>query len=220
MTTKAAPISDGIIQTVLWQKIIEIAFSPKKDEIKSWLHHYCKGLKDFWGIENLPWPNNTLSNSVKHAPYAITIDFNLEALQKPKISLILEEADFIMDHDVDTAYFCPKEHILSICFPFYKNVFLKFTKDHVSNVLDGMIFHTRAHQHLGYPYKDDRHEIRIGGGIDNPFLYLFNLRYQLCPNPDEREREETRLVTLFECKLRELPGNPSTTINAKELFGN
>jgi hypothetical protein len=62
-------------------------------------------------------------------------------------------------------------------------------------VIDGLILHPCAHQHIAHPV--DNHEIRFGGGITNPYLYLFHLRYQLCPLEDRRNRERVRLTDLF-----------------------
>lgn len=63
-----------------------------------------------------------------------------------------------------------------------------------------MIFHGRAHQHIKSPFPENK--IRIGGGIDNPYLYLFHLRYQLCPDKKRRDEEKERLIPLFESAVR------------------
>jgi hypothetical protein len=42
------------------------------------------------------------------------------------------------------------------------------------------------------------HEIRVSGGIENAFVFLFHLRYQFCLVSDEaRGFERNRLVNLF-----------------------
>ena len=59
------------------------------------------------------------------------------------------------------------------------------------------------------------HDIRIGGGITNPFLYLFHLRIQLCPIPDTRSKERQRLFDLFENAIKK-----NTNLQIAELMGN
>lgn len=62
-------------------------------------------------------------------------------------------------------------------------------------VIDSLIIHPTPHQHIESPVNN--HNIRIGGGLLNPFLYLFHLRVQLCPDQDLRDAEKNRLVDLF-----------------------
>jgi len=76
----------------------------------------------------------------------------------------------------------------------------KFVSDDVKAVIDGLILHPKAHQHIASPINN--HDIRIGGGLDNPFLFLFHLRYQLCPIPDKRQKEKKRLLALFSDSLK------------------
>ena len=47
------------------------------------------------------------------------------------------------------------------------------------------------------------HEIRIGGGIENPDVFLFHIRYQFClVHTDVRQDERLRLIDLFENAIR------------------
>jgi hypothetical protein len=94
----------------------------------------------------------------------------------------------------------------------------------VQNVLDAMIFHPRNHTHL----KDcgliasllggqalDVQEIRVGGGIENAFVFLFHLRYQFCLVSEEtRTRERKRLTDLFTSAIR----GRRRTLPPNELF--
>ena len=63
----------------------------------------------------------------------------------------------------------------------------------VETVLDALVFHPALHVHV--PPLD--HGIRISHATTNPFLFLFHLRYQLCPDDGARARERRRLVDLF-----------------------
>ena len=96
----------------------------------------------------------------------------------------------------------------------------------VAAVLNGMIFHPRCHTHLenlGIKHVQlnqekgglELHEIRIGGGIENPYVFLFHIRYQFClVHTDVRQDERLRLIDLFENAIRKKKQN----VNAKELF--
>jgi hypothetical protein len=89
-----------------------------------------------------------------------------------------------------------------------------------------MLFHPRCHFHLEdlgvrYVQLDPEkgglklHEIRIGGGIENPYVFLLHLRYHLClVHKDVRRNERLRLINLFDNAIREKKQN----VNAKELF--
>ena len=102
----------------------------------------------------------------------------------------------------------------------------------VEAVLNGMLFHPRCHTHLedlGIRHVQlDRekgglksHEIRIGGGIENPYVFLFHLRYQFClVHTDARRNERLRLVDLFEnaIKNKNATRNKNATVSARALF--
>ncbi len=89
-----------------------------------------------------------------------------------------------------------------------------------------MIFHPRTHTHVEeyglmlsapppLPLLALR-EIRIGGGIENAFVFLFHLRYQFCLVSEEtRGTERARLVNLFTTAIR---GNEAH-VPPGELFG-
>ncbi|MBS3905901.1 MAG: hypothetical protein KGZ49_02585 [Syntrophaceae bacterium] len=82
-----------------------------------------------------------------------------------------------------------------------KDALQKINDRDMEVVIDGLICHPHAHQHIESPI--EKHEIRIGGGISNPFLFLFHLRYQLCPIKEKREHEKGRLMNLFKQSIVE-----------------
>jgi hypothetical protein len=96
----------------------------------------------------------------------------------------------------------------------------------VEAVLNGMLFHPRCHAHLedlgGWHVQLDQnsgglssHEVRIGGGIENSYVFLFHLRYQFCLVSDQaRNDEKTRLIGLFENAIK----NNDSTVTARDLF--
>ena len=58
-----------------------------------------------------------------------------------------------------------------------------------------MIEHPRGHLHV---FEDAAyHEVRVGTGISDPFLFLFQLRFQLCLDPEVRQAELVRLAAIF-----------------------
>jgi len=101
----------------------------------------------------------------------------------------------------------------------------RYLQDDVAYVLDGMIFHPRIHTHIkeyglmpnALPPQRllDLREIRVGGGIENAFVFLFHLAYQFCLVSEEtRDSERTRLVNLFAAAIND----GQTHVPAGELF--
>ena len=68
-------------------------------------------------------------------------------------------------------------------------------QDEVDEVLCGLISHPRSHLHLFT--EDPMREVRIGTGLHAPFLFLFQLRFQLCIDAARRQKEMDRLRGLF-----------------------
>ena len=59
------------------------------------------------------------------------------------------------------------------------------------------------------------HEVRVSGGIENAFVFLFHLRYQFCLVSEEtRHSERSRLVNLFTKAIDER----KVKVSAGELF--
>jgi len=68
-------------------------------------------------------------------------------------------------------------------------------QDEVDEVLRGLISHPRSHLHV---FSDRaRHEIRLGTGLHAPFLFLFQVRFQLCIDDARRQQEMDRLKQVF-----------------------
>jgi len=58
------------------------------------------------------------------------------------------------------------------------------------------------------------HEVRIGGGIENPYVFLFHLRCQFCLVSNHvRQTERQRLIDLFKRSIRD-----NQNVSAKDLF--
>ena len=165
---------------------------------------YGRSLKDFWEIDE--YPPNPKSNETVTAELSCTaslniaLSYNVTNISKFAVTFspFSDRSNKLWVHDVDGYYFLFPERALLSKYKKGKEAIKKLSTKHVEKVLDGLIFHPTAHQHI----KTDFHFIRIGGGIHNPFLYLFHLRYQLCPDKSRRDEEKKRLIRLFESAIR------------------
>ena len=198
-----------MIRAYLWQAVIRLGFCPAstKDQ-QGWLYQYGQSIKDFWET-SYPKPPR-MENGRITAVIDCTDILNLSLIYQVdsthkfsvrfRYSYTLNDKKLIWIHDVDGNFFCfPPQLFLSR--DGQEKVALKgFVPDDVEAVIDGLLLHPKAHQHIESPINN--HDIRIGGGIDNPFLYLFHLRYQLCPIPVKQNTERDRLVALFSSALR------------------
>lgn len=200
-------MSGNNVLTFIWKEIIRLGFSPKKDnEIKKWMNLYFGSLDGFWGLNEYPFNRKKETIDFNELNLSIQLKgFNKNLMRSP-VSIDFYDIDkelIIWSHDVDNKYFFISDYINEIkdkdfmgksdanLDKFRKSI----TKEKIKAVLDGLIFHPRVHQHMHFLF--DNHEIRIGGGIENPFLFLFHLRYQLCPSLEQKEAEEERLIELF-----------------------
>jgi hypothetical protein len=199
-----------IIQAYLWQEIIIMGFSPSSDkDKKSWLFQYGKSLKDFFEIADYPKrPRNNRSiikGSLDSASYLnMMLEYSISISNSSKFAVeFLYQKDtfeLMWVHDVDDKYFNFPNPLFLTEYNQRKNALKKFKAEDIESVIDGLLCHPVVHQHIESPI--DKHEIRIGSGIDNAFLFLFQLRYQLCPFADKRKDERDRLINLFQEAIR------------------
>jgi len=209
-------MDDKIIQAYLWQEVTRLGFSPISDKDKMrWLSQYGKSLRDFWEIEE--YPTKYDDNELKVFHSALMIEYLIKKpidVNKYAISLyyLSNTWELMWTHDVDLQYFSFPENSLLIKYGKIKKARRNVSSSHIENVLNGLLFHPAIHQHIQSPI--DNHEIRIGGGIYNPFVFLFHLRYQLCPIEDKRNTEKTRVINLFVDAIRN-----GKQVPAGNLFG-
>jgi len=201
-----------IIRAYLWQEIIRLGFCPSSTkEQKIWINLYARSLKDFWEVETYPSiPKQNKDN------LSILIDnllvpngcFECTIESQKKFSVRYVYADnrtgsysCMLLHDMDGQYFVfPRQTFLTCCGK-AKAATKQFFDDDIEAVVDGLLLHPAVHMHIeSSPI--DYHSIRIGSGIDNPFQYLFHLRYQLCLFDEKREAEKARLIALFSDAIR------------------
>lgn len=190
-------MDNAIIQAYLWRDVIRLGFSPTGTDIKRWLVMYGKNLKDFWGIDEYPLPpksNGAITAELTCvASLKMILSYTISSISKYTVQFLYmpQNRELMWVHDVDGSYFSFPEQIFLTKYNRHPEVVKNINDNHIKTVLDGLIFHPKVHQHIESPI--DKHEIRIGGGIDNPFLYLFHLRYQLCPIKKNVRRKKSGL---------------------------
>jgi len=193
-----------IIRAYLWCEVIRIGFCPSsKREQKGWILQYGRSLKEFWEIDEHPFrpafENSQISAKFSYKQICLDFDIYMADAARHNVQFLFSPAnrkyELMWIHDVDSKYFSfPAQSLLNKYYKPKKSL-KNIAEDDLVSVIEGMICHPCAHQHIESPIEN--HEIRIGGGISNPFLFLFHLRYQLCPFKDKRELEKKRLINLF-----------------------
>lgn len=207
-----------IIQAYLWQDIIRLGFSPSgnKDK-KKWLRMYGQSLKNFWEVDE--YPPNPQSNGAITAKLTssikinILIDYSITNTSNFTVRFlhISNTRELMWTHDVDNRYFSFPEQAFLTNHNSKNQAIENMTSEHIEGVIDALLLHPKAHQHIESPINN--HKIRIGGGILNPFVFFFHLRYQLCPNKTKKDKEKGRLIDLFESAVKS-----NTLITANELL--
>ena len=207
-----------IIQAYLWQDVIRLGFSPKrKKEIKSWLFMYGKSLKNFWEVDEYPPSPQSKSNGAITAELTSSTNILIDYLITDKTNFtvrflyIFNRRELMWTHDVDSRYFSFPEQAFLTNHNNKNQAIENMTSEHIEGVIDALLLHPKAHQHIESPINN--HKIRIGGGILNPFVFFFHLRYQLCPNKTRRDKEKERLINLFESAVKS-----NTPVTANELL--
>jgi hypothetical protein len=213
-------------RAIVWDTIERIAFKPATDDDqRTWLGAYARTLHTIWDMEpawtflalddhfDVPFLMLNCIYSIDSVPYSISL---VQASTTPHC--------YWQNH-IDTGYLS-KASLFPASGQYPCQQFAQLRRD-IEAVLNGMILHPRCHSHLedlgvqnvqldGSIGGLSSHEARIGGGIENPFVLLFHLRYQFCLVSDQaRQTERQRLIELFENAIR----NSDSTVNARDLFG-
>lgn len=183
---------------LIWQKIILLAFSPSgSTDINAWFSCFSKSLQDFWELDN-PTKQEGFKLEIYNNNIPLSFDFSYSNSNKFTVAIYYpnNNNNLLWEHDVDKKYYSPYNKQNT-----FKDVNINQISDSdIKEVLDGFLFHPAVHQHIKEPVSE--HLIRIGGGINNPFQFLFHLRYQLCLIQEKRDEEERRLLNLFSNSLK------------------
>jgi hypothetical protein len=210
-----------IIRAYLWQDIIRLGFSPSgtKDQ-KSWLLQYGQSLKDFWEMPTYPKaPSQTdkvISATIDSSiSIGMSYEYFIEDDQKFGVMLMYappqKNRGLMWEHHMDGQYFSFPSQTFLTNYNQQPQAIQKMRASDIGDVIDSLIMHPTPHQHIKSPLNN--HYIRVGGGLMNPFLYLFHLRVQLCPDNERRQSERNRLISLFDTAIKE-----KSTIAPNELM--
>jgi hypothetical protein len=215
-------MNDNKRQAIVWDTIERLAFRPSSDSDRgAWLGVYARTLHTLWGIE--PMWDHFVPNDIINIPFLdMECHFNIENLEKYSVSLIQESSPDLCywQSHIDPEYLS-KGSLYSTNGRYPRQQRARLQRD-IKAVLDGMIFHPRCHVHLqNLVYELDpnsgglsSHEIRIGGGIENAYVFLFHLRFQFCLVSNQtRDNEKVRLIDLFENAIWN-----KLTVSARDLF--
>jgi hypothetical protein len=215
--------TDDERKAIVWDAIERLAFQPAKQE--TWLGLYAKTLHNMWDIEP-NWSRLDVADQLMVPFLGLTCDYTLESAAKYEATISASERLLLALH-FDPGYLSKAGlHTAPKQYPHQARD--RSLRSDVQAVLDGMIFHTRAHSHLhdhGFAMWNandddesellDLHEIRIGTGIENSYVFLFHLRYQFClVSQDRRNLERERLVELFHNAIR----TNAQTVSPRDLF--
>lgn len=215
-------------RAIVWENIERLAFRPTshKDR-RAWLGVYARTLHQFWGMGYIHILTPLLPDN---GGFLVTFQnlkcsYLIESALKYSISFEHDSSDCLhWQTHVDPEYHSKASLQTSV--DNYPSQEMSKLHHDVKTVLDGMLFHPRCHAHLedlGVRHvqldKDSgglsSHEVRIGGGIENPYVFLFHLRYQFCLVSNQaRIEEKKRLIFLFKNAIQER----FTKVNTRELF--
>ena len=214
-------MNDKKRRAIVWDTIERLAFRPNPPE--SWLGVYAKTLHKLWGMESV-WARFGIDDEFVVTFMNLKCSHFIESVSKYEISLVHDFSDCLhWQIHVDPG-FHSKASLQTTVGKYPHQQMGKLSRD-IDAVLNGMLFHPRCHTHLedlGVRHVQldqdsgglSSHEVRIGGGIENPYVFLFHLRYQFCLVSDPvRHTEKTRLVDLFENAIRN-----NGTVSARDLF--
>jgi hypothetical protein len=215
-------------QAIVWDAIERLAFRPADRD--GWLWCYIKSLKNLWGVE----PTSVVAERNTEFEFLdlnIRYSYSIEATDRYSVTIgnTSSTAPAWLLH-VDPRY-CARSF-------FYRpdpneryptQDMDRHLEQEVATVLDGMIFHPRNHAHadklgiaatIGGESELSSKEIRLGGGIENGFVFLTHLHYQFClVSKETRQNERTCLIRLFMNAIRERRHEKGPPIPAGKLFG-
>jgi hypothetical protein len=208
---------------IVWDTIERLAFVP--DNPARWLTVYERTLHKLWEVHATDVRPRRLAG-FDAIFLNVACEYSVEANDRYSVRIINAAATTPACWCVyaDPA-FCSKAAFHAAPGNYPRQDRAAHLRNDVECVLDGMIFHPRTHAHgdtLGMVGILDgnrpalaTHEVRLGGGIENAFVFLTHLRYQFCLLGDEaRNQERSRLVDLFTVAI----GNKRTAIPPAELF--
>jgi hypothetical protein len=210
---KVATMEEAERQAIVWDIIERMAFKPATDEKKrTWLNLYANGLAKLWNLQEADLQiRRDRGQLASFAVPSLALDCRCTIEGRDNYSVTLskaaDSAQVVFWHlHVDSKYSSRRGY----CKPsaeYPQQDEAKYLEGDIEAVLDGMLFHPRNHAHaedLGIegPHEQgdlaaSTHEVRLGGGIENAFVFLAHVRYQFCLLSEVRTAECRRLRRLF-----------------------
>lgn len=198
--------------SIVWHTIERLAFSPATADRGRWLTVYERTLPQLWGRQ-VPDVSIRQHSGFDADFLNVACNYTVEAPDRYSITIVnaatLPPACWHLH--VDPIY-CSKGAFGDTTGHYPRQDEGRHLARDVERVLDGMIFHPRNHAHgdalgivsqLGAGPALSATKIRLGGGIENAYVFLTHLRYQFCLLSEEaRETERTRLTRLFTAAIR------------------
>ncbi len=223
-------MNDNKRRAIVWDTIERLAFRPSSNNDRStWLGVYAKTLHKLWDVEPI-WNRFALNDDFIVTFLNLKCSHSIKSRTKYSISFVHVSSN----HQHWQTHVDPEFHSkasLQTSVDNYPLQQMDELRRDVETVLDGMLFHPRCHAHLedlGVRHVQldrDRgglssREVRIGGGIENAYVFLFHVRYQFCLVSDQvRQTEKRRLIDLFENAIRNNAiKNKDKIVNVRDLF--
>ncbi|NQU64788.1 MAG: hypothetical protein HQ517_10990 [SAR324 cluster bacterium] len=212
-------------RAIVWDTIERTAFQPSSDKDRStWLGVYAKTLHVLWEKDPV-WARLAPDDEFIVPIPKLKCKYTIQSAIEYSVSLRNSSTDHCYWQNQVAPKYLSKGSLHSAGGRYPVQLIKKHLRDDIKAVLNGMIFHPRCHTHLedlGIQQvqldqsKDGLklHDIRIGGGIENPYIFLFHLRFQFCLESNRvRKAEKQRLIDLFERSIK------VKNVEAKALFG-
>ncbi len=180
-------MNDNKRRAIVWDTIERLAFRPNPPA--SWLGVYAKTLHALWG-EDPMWARFALDDNFIVTFLNLKCSHFIESVSKYSISFVHDSSDCMHWQTHVDPGFHSKASLQTSVGKYPSQQMGELRRD-VESVLNGMLFHPRCHAHLeGLGVRTvqldqdsgglSSHEVRIGGGIENAYVFLFHLRYQFC----------------------------------------
>jgi hypothetical protein len=222
-------MGDAERRAIVWDTIERMAFRPTSDpDRRAWLEIYARALPGLWEMEHenvRVHKDDGRSMAVSILFHEVEYECSIKKCDEYSVTMLRNNAAFWHLH-VDPCFpsRCGYGQSSTKCHQQDKGKAGESTKypredkakhleGDVEVVLNGMIFHPRNHAHaedlgISWPASPantmlSTHEVRLGGGIENAFVFLAHLRYQFyLLSEAARSEERRRLERLFVQSIR------------------
>jgi hypothetical protein len=208
-----------------WNYIETRAFSPKSEkEVEKWLSNftqffdriYEKGEK--W--VNMKPENNKFIYELKFEPVNIYCKYCIE-IDLSKFSFDIKLNGSAVQFGYDRRYVCEFDYLDDHCKK--EEISNEFTREELEEILKNKIKHPALHYHIKKEVpdktqdkkKDFPHDIRITAAIKNPFLFLYQLSFQILLILEKSQKQQDELKRLTKVILE---NKDRMTIRPGKLF--